>query len=211
MTQSTVYSITHRESGREYIGVTTQPVKNRWGCHLSSARQPESDSNTNTRMPIVRALREHGEAAFDFGVLAVLPTPEEGRLAERIAIALHRPAFNACSGPIGDFERTRETRLKMSAANRKSWAEGKRPRTATAETRAKMSEARRGRKHGPQTRALIAEANRQRSITDETRARMSASQRLRKHGPMSEETKAKIAAKALARSAARKAARGDGV
>jgi hypothetical protein len=127
---------------------------------------PEAPGAANTRMPIVLALREHGAGAFDFIVLATLPTEREGKLAEHAAIAARQPAFNACSGPSGDHERTAETRSRVSEANRRAWAEGRRSRTVSAETRAKMSAARRGVKHGPMseaTKAKIAASARARS------------------------------------------------
>lgn len=204
MTGATLYSITHRDSGREYVGVTTQLVQSRWRFHISRAGKPV-DHDANTGMPIVRALRDHGCEAFDFRVIATLPTAEEGLIAERIAIATRQPAFNACSGPTGDHERSPETRAKVADSNRRAWADGRRSRRFSPETRAKMSAAHRGHQHSSETRALIGEANRRRVVTEESRAKMSAARRGVKHGPMSPETKAKIAASARARAAARKA------
>jgi group I intron endonuclease len=201
---ATVYAITHRDTGREYVGATSRKVEVRWSAHVSASRQPIKERDNSTRMRIVCALREHGAEAFDFEVLATLPTFEEAKLAERIAIATRAPAFNACSGTPGDHVRTLETRAKVSAANARAWAEGRRSRTASLETRAKMSAARIGRHHDATTCALIGQANSRRLVTDETRAKMSAARRGVKHGPMSEATKAKIAARALERSAARK-------
>jgi len=200
-----LYSITHRETGREYIGATSQKVEVRWAAHISASRRELDERDFNTRMPIARALREHGVEAFEFKVLELLPTLTAAREAERQAIAARDPAYNACSGPPGDHERTAETRAKVSLANARAWAEGRRRRAASGETRARMSSAHKGHEHSAKTRALIGEANRRRIVSDETKAKMSAVRRGVKHGPMSEATKAKISARAKARNAARKA------
>jgi hypothetical protein len=204
VSEATVYSITHRSTGREYIGCTTQRVQLRWAYHRYASKKPLTEDDFNTQMLVVRALREHGAEAFDFGVLATLPTAEEGKEAERVAIAVRKPAFNACSGPTGDFPRTAETRARMSAANTLAWAEGRRSRMVSAETRAKMSVAKKGRPATAETRARLIEANRTRIVSDDARAKMSATRRGVKFGPMSEAHKAKIGASARARYAARK-------
>jgi group I intron endonuclease len=203
---SALYSITHRDTGREYIGMTKRRVESRWADHVSVSRRAESAGDYNTRMPIVRALRRYGAEAFDFRVEATLPTAEEAKIAERIAIALRRPAFNASRGGDGNgnYIRTPETRLKISLSNARAWAEGRRSREVSSETRERMSAARSGRKHSAETRALIAEANRRRVVSEESRAKMSATRRGVKHGPMPAETRAKIAAKARARYAGNK-------
>ncbi len=116
-----VYSITHRESGREYIGVTSKKPRVRWRQHVAHARAGRS-----LTMPVVRALAKHGAEAFEFKVEAELPTFEEAKLAEMIAIATRRPAFNATAGGDGirGLKHRQDTRAKMSAIAK---ARGQRP------------------------------------------------------------------------------------
>lgn len=105
-----LYSITHRETGREYIGVTSRSVKLRWYEHQYQAQR-------GRKTYIASALRKHGVDAFDFRVEAQLPTHAESLIAERIAVALRRPAFNLTVGGDGTsgYTHTAETRSKLRA------------------------------------------------------------------------------------------------
>lgn len=149
---ATVYTITHRDSGRQYVGQTGKPVTQRWSGHISSAeRRPVG--------PITFAIRKHGSRAFDFQVLATLPTAAEAKIAERLAIACMRPAFNATAGGDGThgMRHKPETLKRFSEIAR---AQQRQPPPGvgtaaallvhtgakrTAETRAKMSMAQRKR------------------------------------------------------------------
>ncbi len=148
----TVYSITHRATGREYIGITSLPVRRRWRCHLSAA-------NCGKPQPIARALAKHGAAAFDFRVEAEVATLKQAREAEVVAIAQRRPAFNLTAG-----------------------GEGTRGWKPTAETRRRIADTKRGNVMPAEIRAKISAANRGRTLSEVTRSRMSAAFKTRTHG-----------------------------
>lgn len=58
----TIYSITHRASGKMYIGFT-EDVESRWIAHKRTAE------HSSESRPIHNALQKHGADAFDFKVL----------------------------------------------------------------------------------------------------------------------------------------------
>lgn len=190
---STLYSIVHVASGREYIGVTSRSLQERWQKHCKAEGGCPR---------LHRAIRKYGVDAFTFQVLAELPTSAEGLLAERIAIALYRPAFNLTVGGEGapGAVRSDVTRERMSAAKR---GIATRPKgfKHSPETRAKMraaralqaphtpeslerAKAKRARyRHPPEVCARIRESlmGNVRSVgrvhSPETRAKMSQAQR----------------------------------
>jgi len=187
----TVYSITHRASGREYIGITSGCARKRWARHLWDGRR-----GRGTR--IARALRKYGKDAFDFKVEAEVSTFDEAKIAEKRAIAARRPAFNLTAGGDGTvgYVPGAETRAKISAANggpsaRKS--DAAKARCKTSEGRENLSRARtvprtaatvdaireRGRRRGMPPGALAAAvaANKGRKRTAEQCARIAASLR----------------------------------
>lgn len=177
-----VYSITHAETERQYIGVTSRCVETRWNEHRFEARRQRHGTH------FYRALRKYGPEAFDFKVEATLPTFDEAKIAERILIAMLNPAFNITAGGDGmlGYRHTAESRARMSAARK-----GKQPTTlglkASPETRAKMSASATGKPKSAEWRAKIAAGNlrawsegkRSRTASPETRAKMSAAHKAR--------------------------------
>jgi group I intron endonuclease len=147
----TLYCITHRESGREYIGVTSRTLAQRWREHTHGRGQ--------TR--IARAFKKYGADAFAMHVQADLPTRAELLIAERIAIAIRKPEFNLTSGGEG-------TRLLYG-------------RVHSAETRAKIAATLTGRKLPEAHRAkLRGRVSNKRGVpmSEEVKAKVSASRRL---------------------------------
>lgn len=63
-----VYSITHVDTGRQYIGASND-IHRRWLRHQWGARNYGAESI----MPIERAIYEHGVGAFELKVIAVVP------------------------------------------------------------------------------------------------------------------------------------------
>ena len=57
-----VYLVTNRVSGKQYVGFTSQRPSVRWGAHKTCARK-----GSPFRFHV--AIREHGEASFDFEVI----------------------------------------------------------------------------------------------------------------------------------------------
>ena len=155
-----VYSLTHRATGREYIGMTERSVQKRVREHMSDARTGQRSAHLH------QAVRKYGEAAFYARVEAELPTRAEALIAERIAIALRRPVFNMTVGGDGISS------AQATEINLRTWAEGKRPRRMSDEARARMSAALMGRAVTEAQRAAMDWTGRRH--TPEAKAKMSA-------------------------------------
>ena len=166
-----IYKITHRGSGRVYVGLTDKPNK-RWISHLSAAKR-----GSRASLAITRAMHEHGIEHFDFEILETTSTYEDAIQREIYWIAklkkLEPGVYNKMSGGTGPVSHGH--RAKMSAAHR-----GK---TVSTETRTKISEAHQGKKQSIETIAKVSAALRGRKITATARANMSAALRGRKFSP----------------------------
>ena len=71
---SYVYLITHRDSGKCYVGKTNNP-KGRWKSHKKVARRGDP-------RPLYCALRKYGFDAFDFEVIEEHSTEQDAYEAE---------------------------------------------------------------------------------------------------------------------------------
>lgn len=74
----TVYCHTHIESGRRYVGLTSQTVKKRWNQHVT-----KSKSSKGGRWHFPNAIRKYGKNAFSHEVLAICDSLEEANEIER--------------------------------------------------------------------------------------------------------------------------------
>ena len=106
-----LYYITHKPTGRIYIGITCQALRERWRMHLKAAK-------TGVRMKIAAAIAKYGAEAFEISTQCVFPTYEAAAFAERVHIARHKPHFNITKGGGGTLGRkhTPEAIAKMKAA-----------------------------------------------------------------------------------------------
>jgi predicted GIY-YIG superfamily endonuclease len=77
-----IYTITHCDTGRAYVGVSTHP-ENRWDQH--------ADDRISR---IGRAIAEHGRDAFDRAVVETVRTVEAARAAEERWIADLKAVYN---------------------------------------------------------------------------------------------------------------------
>lgn len=135
-----VYSITHIESGKRYIGQTTHdPPEKRWTVHKSFAR-----TRVKRYCPYLHAaIRKHGEGAFRFEVLASRWTQEELDALERQLIQ-----ESGCTAPNG-------YNIQHGGHGRGKHA---------PESIAKIVAAHRGRERSAAWRQAIAEAGRRRGM-----------------------------------------------
>src|SRR6187431_3022338 len=162
-----VYSITHRASAREYIGITSGMPEVRWYTHT------KRDSH------IGRALRSYGRAAFQFRVEKQVATWFQACALECALIAERKPAFNRTAGGDGAFgcKKSPETIAKLRASL-KGHTLG---RKASPETLLKMAAAARGRKKTPEEIAKTAAANTGQKRSAASRAKIAAKAAGRKH------------------------------
>lgn len=145
-----VYKITWTETGECYIGQTSQRLLARWTAHNSEARRAKKPNKFQ------QALLEKGRDGWALELIAICETVTEANEAEKAAIracdSIAR-GFNTTIGGKTSKGRpiTPELRAKMSAS-----ARAKPP--VTEETRARLSQARKGKSHSPSHRAKIAAA-----------------------------------------------------
>jgi len=111
----TIYSITHKQSGRSYVGCTSMSLKARWNCHQSASR-------AGSQCLLHQAIRQFGKSAF---TIKELDKTDDEDFAFNVLEPCHISAQNSF---IYGFNRTRGGRgglsgFKHSAASRKSQGE----------------------------------------------------------------------------------------
>ncbi|MGC1862642.1 MAG: GIY-YIG nuclease family protein [Methylocystis sp.] len=79
-----VYKITHRESGKIYIGASCQTLETRWRHHITVSRAQNNPADS-----LQYAIAEHGPDAFDRVVLEKHKSKETALRRERELIAEH--------------------------------------------------------------------------------------------------------------------------
>ena len=160
-----VYAITHRESGRSYVGQTRGKAFRRWQFHCAP-------SNKNKR-GIGGALRKYGKGAFDFAVIDIAESNEQLDHKEKFWITklqtMSPNGFNLDSG--GNKQK------KVSDATRKAQRESRaRWLVSGADTKV-LGSGSRGRRRRPDEIAAIKAGLRGRPVSDITKERISAKQR----------------------------------
>lgn len=160
---SSVYLITNRVNGRRYVGKTNATALVRWQQHVKNAR---SELRGGCRF-LNRAIRKYGAESFSIETIETCATEGDAFAAERFWIAWYETksprGYNLTDGGEGrsgyvmpaeivarvaaqNRGRTAslETRAKMTAAQRARWAERKangwKPPPTSEATRQKMSE-----------------------------------------------------------------------
>lgn len=196
------YAIRHRSTGAFYIG-SARRFGPRWWGHRDDIRNG-CHCNEGIR------LRGTDPGVFSFEILLIC-SPGDRRMYEDALL-------RACSEKPGFLNRllaanapTAETLAKIVASTSGElnhfWGKKHTPdsiekqrrvklgKRASDETRARMSVAQKGRKHGspsPSTRAKLRSANLGKKASLETRAKMSATRLGMKRGPLSPERRQKI-------------------
>lgn len=195
------YAITNRDSGKAYIGITTQKNhKVRWDHHCNVGRRG-----------IGAAIKKYGRHAFVFEVIASswdISTLLELEAALILQNGTLSPGgYNLNVGGKGTLQASAETKALIASANSKRiWSDESRVKSSSAMTGRKMPESHRqkrraymiGRKPTDATRAKLREQAKLRVARPEwlEAVRRSNSTRI-----ISLETRAKIAASLRARAA----------
>jgi hypothetical protein len=98
-----IYLITHKKSGRQYVGQTMKRVGTRWELHVKEAKRGGATH-------LAKAIRRYGEKAFSIETLETVSTRHELNVAERKWIkrngTLFPAGFNAASGGSGNVKGT---------------------------------------------------------------------------------------------------------
>lgn len=150
--QFIAYKVTHVESGKAYIGITTRNLKIRWKEHRICSR----------RFGVSPAIRKHGPSAFSIEQIASAKSLDDLHELERTLIKQHgtlAPAgYNLSGGGDGTWNPSEETRRRisiaarsMSDATKKKISDAGKGRRKSAETCAKIGAVHRGLKRSPET------------------------------------------------------------
>jgi group I intron endonuclease len=180
-----IYSITHRDSGKRYVG-SAKNVAARWRLHRHQLRR-----GTHHCAHLQRAFDKYGEDVFDWTILEEIPDPAALLGREQYYIDL----FGAADGVHGYNSRpVAKSNLgwRPSDETRERMRRGQTGRKHSAETVSKRAESNRGRKHTPESRAKIGAAHRGKTISAEAKAAVSAAQAGRTRPP---ELRERISAK----------------
>lgn len=165
------YRITHRATGRIYIGITTGSVDIRWKAHCYNSRY------AHDHYALHRAIKKHGAGAFDVECVACAGSLEDLRAIEVILIKQHGSlspgGFNLTAGGDGVLRPSRETIEKRSAKLR--------GRPMSEEQRALLSRLARNRPQEVNDR--IAATLRGRKMSEETKQKLSALRKGKKRSP----------------------------
>jgi group I intron endonuclease len=132
MNYGIIYRVTHRESGRVYIGQTTTTVPKRWACHVCRAKKGEG-----TSIYLARAIRKYGAKAFELAAIAHASNRSELDYLEQFFIITHNAD------------------VKELGFNMTEGGESRQKRNLTDEHRHKISIAHRGKKKSPSHRAAM--------------------------------------------------------
>jgi group I intron endonuclease len=180
-----VYCLTS-PSGKRYVGFTSAGADQRWAAHVRDAK---SDSD----FPLHRAIRKYGPESFTRTLLERMTTEAGAKRAEQLWIkelGTFVGGYNATLGGDGNtgWIPSAETRARMS--------ESQRGRKHSPETRAKMAESKRGVVFSQDTCAKISKATRGKKRSLEACAKIGDAKRGTKHSP---ETRARMSASAIGR------------
>jgi group I intron endonuclease len=179
-----VYTITHIDTCRTYVGKSHNPARRfaEHKCPGNLSKYPTSH--------LYAAMAKYGWRAFDFAVVQECASDKEAYIAEQDWISdlqsnVKQFGFNLNGGGEGGQRPTAEVRARISAAGKgvKKSPEARANMVAAIKRRAPAT---------AETRALIGAASRAR-LTPEHQSKMVEAARLANTGkPISEETKLKL-------------------
>jgi group I intron endonuclease len=214
-----LYTITHRESGKAYVGISVKPER-RWIQHRYQARH-------NPKKHLHCALAKHGPEAFDWRVVEVCPTREIACAREMFYIGRGDFVYNHSSGGEIGAKPGAVAREKIGRAHRGKKLSAEHLQTLRANLLAwteKNGQPRKGKSFTPEARARIAETlrrhysrpgskdhllNQVRSA--ETRAKISAANKVRFARDGHPRTGAKLSPESIAKMKQTKKERRNGV
>lgn len=197
-----IYSITHIETGRVYIGSSKHLTK-RWKEHVYLLER-----NKHFNIKLQSAWSIYGKDAFVYSILALIDTHDERLAQEQLYLDNLKPHYNISLSAIApmsgrkmpeSFSEGLSKRFKGRVFTKEHLAKIVASNAGfrhSEETKSKIALIRTGTKSSPETCKKVSEAMKGRYISPEHRSKLSAS--LKGH-PVSAETKAKIAATRLAK------------
>lgn len=146
-----LYLLTNTVNGKQYVGITTQPIARRWSDHVSKAHQ-------GRQTIIALAMRKHGAEMFTMTLLGEASSWEELCAMEQAAIAsyqtFHPHGYNMTHGGDGTLGRLHSEDTKQRIAAKK------RGIPLQLHVRLAVSQCHKGIPKSPEQRLKISEAQR---------------------------------------------------
>lgn len=177
-----IYCLTNTVNGKQYVGQTVLPPRERWTLHVSAAGSAKLQVMGKYCRYLCAAIQKYGRDAFSMRILETVETREEANIREAFWIkemkTLAPSGYNLVAG--GNVkEMSEETRIKMSEVTSGS-NNGRFGKPVSEETRRRISLSNIGRKCAPFTdehRRKIGERNKGKKITPEHVAKMLEAQK----------------------------------
>jgi group I intron endonuclease len=173
---SGIYCIRNTVTGKVYVGSAVNMAR-RWRSHR---RELSNGLHCNPRLR--KDAGRYGIHVFAFSVLELVPdrallTQREQHWIDMLRSADRATGYNICpiAGSGMGVLISAETRAKLSSAHK--------GRKLTAEHRAKIAAARTGKRHTAEVRARLSAAKKGNKLSAEHRAKISSFLRTRKHKP----------------------------
>lgn len=146
-----IYCITNTINGKQYVGMTSKSVHDRWRKHVIDSKHEYQSMYDN---PLQADIRKYGEDCFTYRVLV---TTEDKVLAMQlediVTEELNTTIPNGYNRQVGYHRKpTKKTKHKMS--------EKLKGRTLSEETKKKLSEKAKGRTLSEETRKKMSESKR---------------------------------------------------
>lgn len=194
-----IYYIRNVNNGKVYVGGSAK-LRKRLLTHMRQLR-----SGTHHSQGLQEEFNRFGVAAFEFRLL-LIASPKDLRFFEQRLIDAYDSA-NAERGYNRSPTAGSQLGLKLLPESIERFRQVSMGRTHSAEARANMSRAQTGHPVSAETKAKISAARKGRKfgpLSEETKAKLSAAKRGKKRGPLSAETRARMSAgqKASPRTAA---------
>lgn len=128
-----LYVVTNKTNGKQYVGITSLQPEQRWALHVSEAR------SGGVRI-FCRALRKYGQAGFDWQVVGSARTPDDAADAERTLIRQLQPSYNMTEGGDGAAGMHPEAKARKSRSLVKNWEQTYEQRCASLQEAAKRTD-----------------------------------------------------------------------
>jgi group I intron endonuclease len=168
-----IYQVTNNINGKVYVGFTTKSPSVRWKEHQEKAFRGDNNHFSN-------AIRKYGSGNFTPNAIEEGLDQNFGKnFREPYWISLLKPEYNMTKGGEGclGYHHTENHKLHMSKVQQ--------GHTISEETRQRMSQSQKIRKHPPhteETKIRMSRSQRGHLCTEETRLRISNTKR--KQGPV---------------------------
>lgn len=114
MRYGSIYLLTNRQTGEQYVGQTIKSVKHRWASHCAAAKRP--------KFAVAYSIAKYGHEAFGVEELYVAFDREALNNAEKAIIADIRPSLNLTRGGAGKpVPMSEEEKQKFARRSKALW------------------------------------------------------------------------------------------